>query len=175
MKFNKKKWQNFQRLITRFRRKSFYDPISYFIFNFKNFFSKKFNYNLQNKQRLSFFYGKLRKSYLKNLVKSTLKEFKSSCMYDAYTYPETRLVSYYILKSTNLKVKKWTNVIRCAMEKASFISAAMDNFSTSYWFLPATAIIGASNNLAGSERNKEIRLLLHAVIVGCWIGILNLC
>ena len=78
MKFNKKKWQNFQRLITRFRRKSFYDPISYFIFNFKNFFSKKFNYNLQNKQRLSFFYGKLRKSYLKNLVRSTLKEFKSS-------------------------------------------------------------------------------------------------
>ena len=47
----------------------------------------------------------------------------------AYTYPETRLVSYYILKSTNLKVKKWTNVIRCAMEKASFISVAMATIS----------------------------------------------
>merc|ERR1712194_177763 len=33
--------------------------------------------NLQNKQRLSFFYGRLRKSSLKKLVKSTLKEFKS--------------------------------------------------------------------------------------------------
>jgi small subunit ribosomal protein S4 len=48
-----------------------------FFLNFKNFFSRKFKYNLQNKQRLSLFYGSLRKSYLKKLVKSTLKEFKS--------------------------------------------------------------------------------------------------
>lgn len=77
MKFRKKKWQKFQRLISKFRKKKFFDPISYFLFNFKNFFSRKFKYNLQNKQRLSFFYGKLRKSCLKKLVKSTLKEFKS--------------------------------------------------------------------------------------------------
>ena len=77
MKFKKKKWQNFQRLISKFRKKKFYDPISYFLFNFKNYFNKKFKYNLQNKQRLSFFYGRLRKSSLKKLIKSTLKEFKS--------------------------------------------------------------------------------------------------
>ena len=40
MKFNKKKWQNFQRLTLKFRKKNFYDPISYSLFNFKNFFSK---------------------------------------------------------------------------------------------------------------------------------------
>jgi len=76
MKFKKKKWQNFQRLILKQKKKKFFDPITYFLFNFKNFFSRKFKYNLQNKQRLSFFYGKLRKSSLKKLVKSTLKEFK---------------------------------------------------------------------------------------------------
>ena len=41
-----------------------------------DFFNKKFKYNLQNKQRLNFYYGTLRKSYLKKVVKSTLDEFK---------------------------------------------------------------------------------------------------
>lgn len=60
----------------KFNRKRFYDPISHVLFNFKNFFSRKFKYNLQNKQRLNFFYGKLRKSYLKKLVNLALKESK---------------------------------------------------------------------------------------------------
>lgn len=77
LKFNKKKWQKFQRLISRLKKKKFYDPTTYFLSNFKNFFSRKFKYNLQNKQRLSLYYGKLRKSYLRKLVKSTLSEFKS--------------------------------------------------------------------------------------------------
>ena len=50
---------------------------SYFLSNFQNFFSRKFKYNLLNKRILSFYYGKLRKSYLKKLVKSTLSEFKN--------------------------------------------------------------------------------------------------
>jgi small subunit ribosomal protein S4 len=54
-----------------------YDPTSYTLFNFTNFFKRKFKYNLQNKQKLSLFYGKLRKNYLKNLVKSTKNEFKT--------------------------------------------------------------------------------------------------
>lgn len=77
MKFKKKKWQRFQYLISKSTRKRFYDPISYLIFNFKNFFSKKFKYNLQNKQRLSLFYGRLTKNYLKKLVQLTLKDFKT--------------------------------------------------------------------------------------------------
>ena len=77
LKFNKKKWQKFQRLISRLKKKKFYDPTTFFLSNFKNFFSRKFKYNLQNKQRLSLYYGKLRKSYLRKLVKSTLSEFKS--------------------------------------------------------------------------------------------------
>ena len=73
----KKKWQKFQHTIFRFKKKKFYDPISYFLFNFKNFFNRKFKHNLQNKQRLSLFYGKLKKKSLKKLIKSILKEFKS--------------------------------------------------------------------------------------------------
>jgi len=77
LKFKKKKWQRFQRFISRAKKKSFYNPTTYFLSNFQNFFSRKFKYNLLNKQRLSFYYGKLRKSYLKKLVKSTLSEFKN--------------------------------------------------------------------------------------------------
>ncbi|MBG7630971.1 MAG: hypothetical protein IZT56_11145 [Bacteroidetes bacterium] len=64
-------------MVSKLKKKKFYDPMSYFLFNFKNFFSKKFKYNLQNKQRLKLSYGTLRKSYLKKLVKSTLNKFKS--------------------------------------------------------------------------------------------------
>ena len=76
MKFKKRKWQNFQRLISKLKKQKFYDPTSQFLSNFKNFFNRKFKYNLQNKQRLSFYYGTLRKNYLKRMVKSTLSEFK---------------------------------------------------------------------------------------------------
>lgn len=77
LRFKNKKWQKFQQLISRFKRKKFHDPTSYFLTNFKNFFSKKFKYNLQNKQRLSLFYGNLRKSYLKKIVKLTKKDCKN--------------------------------------------------------------------------------------------------
>ena len=76
MKFKKKKWQNLQRLILKFRKQKFYDPTSQFLSNFKNFFNKKFKHNLQNKQRLSFYYGALRKTYLRKIVRATLNGFK---------------------------------------------------------------------------------------------------
>ena len=82
LRFRKKKWQKFQYSTLKFNRKRFYDPVSYILFNFKNFFSRKFKYNLQNKQRLSFFYGELRKSYLKKLVKLTLKNSKSTNVHE---------------------------------------------------------------------------------------------
>ena len=78
----------------KFNRKRFYDPISHVLFNFKDFFSRKFKYNLQNKQRLSFFYGKLRKAYLKKLVKLSLKDSKSISMHKTVLFIknlETRL------------------------------------------------------------------------------------
>jgi len=76
MTFKKKKWQNLQRLILKLGKRKFYDHMSQFLSNFKIFFNKKFKYNLQNKQRLSFYYGTLRRGYLKRTVKSTLSEFK---------------------------------------------------------------------------------------------------
>jgi ribosomal protein S4 len=81
MKFKKKKWQNLQRLILKFRKQKFYDPTSQFLPNFKNFFNKKFKHNLQNKQRLSFYYGTLRKTYLKKIVGATLDGFKKRRMH----------------------------------------------------------------------------------------------
>lgn len=76
LKFRKKKWQKFQRLISKLKKIKFYDPISQFLYNFNTFFSRKFKYNLQNKQRLSLFYGNLKQDYLKRIVKLTLNEFK---------------------------------------------------------------------------------------------------
>jgi ribosomal protein S4 len=76
IKFKKLKWQKFQQLSYKRDKKKFYNPISYFLSSFKNFFSKKFKYNLNNKQRLSFFYGKMRKDYLKTVVKIALKNSK---------------------------------------------------------------------------------------------------
>lgn len=76
IQFRKLKWQKFRHLVLKLNKQKFYDPISYFLSNFGNFFSKKFKYNLQNKQRLRFFYGNLRKGYLKKVVKLTLKKSK---------------------------------------------------------------------------------------------------
>lgn len=75
-KLRKKKWQKFLHSLSKLKKPKFYDPISHFLYNFNNFFSRKFKYNLENKQRLSYFYGSLKKSYLKRLVKLTLNEFK---------------------------------------------------------------------------------------------------
>jgi len=72
LNFKHKKWKKFQYFILKNQKKKFYNPISYFLSNFKNFFKKKFKYNLQNKQRLSFSYGKLKKNYLKKSVKLAL-------------------------------------------------------------------------------------------------------
>ena len=86
LKFNKLKWQRFQRFSFKRNRKKFYNPTSYFLSNFKNFFSKKFKYNLQNKLRLSFYYGKLRKNYLKRVVGVALKKSKKQNMQAAILF-----------------------------------------------------------------------------------------
>lgn len=67
-----------QYFISKINKKRFYDPVSYFLSNFMFFFSKEFKHNLQNKQRLSYFYGKLRKRYLKKIVKWVLKNLKKT-------------------------------------------------------------------------------------------------
>lgn len=78
LKFKKQKWQKFKFFIKKYKKKKFYDFTSYPLYNFTYFFSKKFKYNLDNKQRLSFFYGNLRKTYLKMLTSSSLKNFKQT-------------------------------------------------------------------------------------------------
>ena len=78
LKFKKKKWHKFQQILLKSKKKRFYDPVIHSLFNFKSFFNKKFKYNLHNKQRLSFFYGKLKKSYLKKLLKEIFKKSKIS-------------------------------------------------------------------------------------------------
>lgn len=74
-KFNKLKWQRFKHFVLKKKIKNS-NPVTYFLSSFNFFFSKKFKHNLQNKQRLSFYYGKLRKSYLKTITKSALKKSK---------------------------------------------------------------------------------------------------
>jgi ribosomal protein S4 len=76
LKLKKKKWQKFQRLTSKLKKTKFYDPISHFLYNFNTFFSRRFKHNVQNKQRLSFFYGNLKKDYLKRITKLALNDFK---------------------------------------------------------------------------------------------------
>jgi len=83
LKFRRQKWQRFRHQILKNKKKSFYNPTAYVLFNFKNFFSKKFKYNLQNKQRLSYFYGGFKQTYLKKLVNSSVKNSKNSNAYIA--------------------------------------------------------------------------------------------
>lgn len=82
-KFNKQKWQTFKYSIFKYKKmkKKFFDTTGYPLSNFTNFYSKKFKYNLQNKQRLSFLFGNLKKNYLKKLVKSTLKNSEHMNIY----------------------------------------------------------------------------------------------
>lgn len=81
LKFKKKKWQKFQQLISKLRKKRFYDPVSYFIFNFQNFFNRK-----------------LGKSYLKKLVRSILNELQ-------FRFQKNKLKC--TLKISNKKNNKW--------------------------------------------------------------------
>ena len=77
-KFKKKKWQKFQHFLRKLKKKKFYDPAILPLFNFKNFFNKKFKYNLHNKQRIRFFYGEMKKYHLKKFVKLAIKKSKIS-------------------------------------------------------------------------------------------------
>ncbi len=95
LKFKKQKWQKLKfQIIKNRKRKVFYNPTAYVLFNFKNFFNKKFSYNLQNKQRLSYHYGGLKSLYLKQLVKSNIQKSKNTNTYIAtllLTHLEMRL------------------------------------------------------------------------------------
>merc|ERR1711966_146896 len=77
MKFKKKNDKNFNIQFLDLKKKSFMILYRIFYLILKIFFNRKFKHNLQNKQRLSLFYGKLKKKSLKKLIKSILKEFKS--------------------------------------------------------------------------------------------------
>lgn len=75
-KFNKQKWQKFKYTYLKHKQKNIYNPKIYFLFNFMHFFSKRFKYNLENKQRLSFFYGKIKLNLLKILITKVLKKLR---------------------------------------------------------------------------------------------------
>lgn len=76
LNFKKQKWRKFKYLHFKNKKKFYYDPIVYNLFTYMNFFSKRFKYNLENKQRLSFFYGKLKLSLFKTLIIKVLKRLR---------------------------------------------------------------------------------------------------
>jgi small subunit ribosomal protein S4 len=86
LKFKKYKWKKLIFYISRFSKKrkkfcyyQFFDQNSYFIPKFNVYFTNKFKYSLQAKQRFSLFYGGLSKDYLKFIVKQNFK-FKLSLL-----------------------------------------------------------------------------------------------
>lgn len=82
LRFKKKKWQVLRLSMLKHERNlnylKFTDSTQYFLSNFNTFFSNKFLYNLLNKQRLSLYYGGLRRRYLKKLVKEVLIDSKNT-------------------------------------------------------------------------------------------------
>ena len=82
LRFKKQKWQKLKYFILKSKKRfnffKFHDSSQYFLSNFNNFFSNRFLYNLLNKQRLSLYYGELRKKYLKHSVKRVLKSSKNT-------------------------------------------------------------------------------------------------
>jgi small subunit ribosomal protein S4 len=79
LKFKKYKWKKLLFFISRFSKKrkkfcyyQFFDQNSYYIPKFNVYFTNKFKYNLQAKQRFNFFYGGLSKNYLKLILKKNL-------------------------------------------------------------------------------------------------------
>lgn len=82
LKFKKYKWKKLIFYMSRFSKKrkkfcyyQFFDQNSYFIPKFNVYFTNKYKYNLQAKQRFSLFYGGLSKNYLKLRVKEKFKFF----------------------------------------------------------------------------------------------------
>jgi len=79
LKFKKLKWKKLIFYLQRFSKKrkkscyyQFFDQNSYYIPKFNVYFTNKFKYNLQTKQRFSLFYGGLSKTYLNYIVKKNL-------------------------------------------------------------------------------------------------------
>lgn len=72
-KFKKKKWKNLLLYLNRFnpykskRIIKLFDHNLYFVSKFDSFFKNKYKYNLHTKQKISLFYGKLTKRYLKKI------------------------------------------------------------------------------------------------------------
>ena len=83
LKFKKQKWQQLifflQRMQTR-RKKNFrlYDLNKYHLPKFFNSFKRKHKLNLQNKKKISLFYGNLLNNYLKKQSNITLKKRKKN-------------------------------------------------------------------------------------------------
>ena len=85
LNFKKQKWERFNFYLknqSKFSKRNNYykifDQYSYYNSKFSNYFSRKFKYNLQTKQRLSFFYGGLSERYLRFIHKQSVQKNKRS-------------------------------------------------------------------------------------------------
>ncbi len=83
-KFKKVKWKNILfklKLKSRFKKRNcyynFYDQNSYCVSKFSNYFSKNYKQNLMKKRGFFLFYGSLGKTYLKNVVRKSVKKSNS--------------------------------------------------------------------------------------------------
>lgn len=95
-KFTKQKWTNLILYLNRFKYKNklniqLFDQNLYFVSRFDNFFKNKYKYNLHTKQRISLFYGKLSKKYLKRFFFLYKKKQKIYSKNNVYYYLENRL------------------------------------------------------------------------------------
>ena len=80
--FNRKKWKPLLKFLIRqsYRRKQkyrIYDHFNFFIPIYSKFYKKKYLFSLLSKQRFNYFYGVLKRKYIKSLIRLSKKQVKN--------------------------------------------------------------------------------------------------
>ena len=81
--FNRKKWKPLLKFLIRqsYRRKQkyrIYDHFNFFIPIYSKFYKKKYLFSLLSKQRFNYFYGVLKRKYIKSLIRLSKKLIKNN-------------------------------------------------------------------------------------------------
>ena len=145
-KFTKKKWTNLILYLNRLHYKKklniqLFDHNFYFVSKFDSFFKNKYRYNLHTKQRISLFYGKLSKKYLKRFF--LYKKTQEACSNNnIYYYLENRLDvilyrSHFVLSIRNARQLIFHGQILVnnkIVKTCSFILQKGDKIRVKYFF-----------------------------------------
>ena len=110
-RFKRQKWSNNQRFLRRdlkfFRRYRFKDQFRFFIPRFRsrgNSFQRKFRQNLFDRKVFTFFYGGMRKKYLKTRIRQISSSYKTKYL----NYSVLKHIGFQILRTLSFEFENLT-------------------------------------------------------------------